>query len=83
MPKRLRSPAVGATPFSIARQFTGPPFSQTLQDTALRIHLMEELAQTETANADQPPPKASPAPGRNKPAKKATERRPARPKTGK
>ena len=83
MPKRLRSPAIGATPFSIARQFTGPPFSQTLQDTALRIHLMQELAQSEAANADQPQPKVPPASARNKTGKKAVKSRSARPKTGK
>ena len=83
MPKRLRSPATGVTPFSIARQFTGPPFSQTLQDTALRIHLMEELAQSDAANTGKTQPKAPSASGRKKPGTKATRSRSGPAKTRK
>ena len=43
--KKRSSPAITPTAFSIARQFTGPPFSVTLESAELRRHLMEEMLQ--------------------------------------
>ena len=42
--KKLPGPAIPPTAFSIASQFTGPPFSVTLESAELRRHLMEEIS---------------------------------------
>lgn len=43
MPKPPGSPDLTTTAFSIARQQTGPPFSQTLEAAELRRKLMLEI----------------------------------------
>jgi len=42
MKKRI-SPVLAPTAFSIASQFTGPPFSVMLESAALHRHLIEEM----------------------------------------
>jgi len=61
MKKRL-SPVVTPTAFSIAGQFTGPPFSVMLESAELHRHLMEEIAH----------------PGAEKPGKTKARRKTAR-----
>ncbi|MBL9214253.1 MAG: hypothetical protein JNG83_02135 [Opitutaceae bacterium] len=59
MPKRPRQPEVTPPAFSIARQFTGPPFSHTLASAELRRKLMleMELPRTPPPVAPVPPPR--------------------------
>ncbi len=61
--KKRPNPASSPSAFSIIRQFSGPPFSVTLESADLRRHLMEEILE---------PGPAGQAPGkrRTKPAKK-------------
>ena len=61
--KKRPNPASSPSAFSIARQFTGPPFSVTLESADLRRNLMEEILE---------PGPAGPAPAkrRSKKAKK-------------
>ena len=43
--KKRPTPAPGSpTAFSIASQFTGPPFYVTLESAELRRHLLDEIA---------------------------------------
>ena len=46
MPKRpgIPKPVPGATPFSITRQMTGPPFGHSLESAELRHKLLLEMA---------------------------------------
>lgn len=43
--KKRPSTVIPPTAFSIASQFTGPPFSVTLESADLRRHLLEEMVQ--------------------------------------
>jgi hypothetical protein len=62
---RSGNPDISTTAFSIARQFTGPPFSHALESAALRMKLLEEM--------DHPAQVAK----RTKKAKPAATQRPA------
>ncbi len=43
--KKRPGPALNSPAFSIASQFTGPPFSVMLESAELRRHLMEEIVE--------------------------------------
>ena len=59
--KKRPNPASSPSAFSIARQFSGPPFFVTLENADLRRHLMEEILEpgpTGQAPAKRPNKKA-------------------------
>lgn len=55
--KKRSNPAMPPTAFSITRQFTGPPFSVTLESAELRRHLMEEMSQPAGQKAGRAKPR--------------------------
>jgi len=74
MAKRTSKLNPSTTPFSIAQQFTGPPFSFTLQSAQLRLKLMEEMAKSKAEEPVAPKPAAKTKRGttlsKGKPGKK-------------
>ena len=64
--KKRPNPALTPTAFSIASQFTGPPFSVTLESAELRRHLLEEMT--------RPAAKKSPKTPAKRPVKKARKK---------
>jgi len=65
--KKRPNPALTPTAFSIASQFTGPPFSVTLESAELRRQLLEEMAEPVVKKA---PRTAAKRPARKTPKKK-------------
>ena len=51
--KKRPSTVITPAAFSIARQFTGPPFSVTLESAELRRHLLEEMVQPAGRKVDK------------------------------
>jgi hypothetical protein len=70
MKKRLL-PGLTPSAFSIASQFTGPPFSVTLESAELRRHLMEEMTPAAVRKTSRRPKAKTPAKRRPKAKKKA------------
>jgi hypothetical protein len=70
MLKRPGNPDISTTAFSIARQFTGPPFSHALEAATLRMKLLEALHH----------PKPVPKLGKPAKVKSAAKKSPARKK---
>jgi hypothetical protein len=82
---KVRNREITPTPFSIARQFTGPPFSVSLESAELRSRLMLELARQGDAGPAVPgetnaKPAKPRAPHRS-PSKSKRKKRAVRPRS--